>query len=55
MATIPDEARKQHNKKCKGCWRREQFAKRLDMHFDWIDCPFDCNNDYEHYINEVEE
>ena len=24
------------------------------MHFDWIDCWYDCENDYEHYLKEKE-
>ena len=40
---IPDEIREQHMAICNKCDKRA---------FDWIDCPYDCENDLDHYISE---
>ena len=45
---IPKEVREQHNAVCTKCDIRKWYARRLDMHFDWVDCPYDCENDLEH-------
>ena len=47
--TIPQEVRDKHNEVCEKCKARELYAKYIDMHFDWLDCPYDCENDYEHW------
>lgn len=46
---IPDEIREEHYKICAKCPERKFYAKRFDMHFDWLDCWYDCPNDYEHW------
>ena len=46
------EDRENHFNICKNCKVRKNLAKNFDMQFDWIDCPYDCENDYEHYIKE---
>ena len=46
---IPDDVRKEHAEKCRNCAVRKEIARMADMHFDWIDCPYDCPNDYEHW------
>lgn len=46
---IPDNVRKEHAEKCRDCPERKFIAKLVDAHFDWIDCPYDCENDYEHW------
>ena len=46
---IPDEVWKKHVAKCKNCPERIVIARMVDMHFDWLDCPYDCENDIEHY------
>ena len=46
---IPNEVREEHeavSKKCKIC---KQIARLADAHFDWLDCPYDCENDFEHW------
>lgn len=48
---IPEEVRKRHWAKCKNCPTRKLYAK-MDFHIDWIDCPYDCPNDFEHYLKE---
>lgn len=52
MNDIPDEVRWEHMAKCNVCEKRKYIAKVADMHFDWIDCPYDCENDLEHYALE---
>lgn len=52
--TIPEEVRKEHNEACKVCPTRKRVARIVDMHFDWIDCPYNCPNDYEHWLKECE-
>ena len=52
---IPNEVRAEHDKVCKKCKIRKQIAKIADMHFDWLDCPYDCPNDYEHWKKGEEE
>ena len=47
--TIPNEVREEHDMVCKKCKIRKQIARLVDAHFDWIDCPYDCPNDYEHW------
>lgn len=49
---IPDEIREQHMAICNKCDKRAYISKLADMHFDWIDCPYDCENDLDHYISE---
>ena len=46
---IPDEVKKEHYAICKKCPYRKRTAKMVDMHFDWLDCPYNCENDYEHW------
>lgn len=50
---IPTEMRQKRNERCAKCSTRKWYAKRLDFHFDWIDCPYDCPNDYEHLEREL--
>ena len=52
---IPNEVREQHDAVCKRCKIRKLIAKYTDMHFDWLDCPYDCPNDYEHWKKGEEE
>lgn len=49
---IPEAVRAEHVAKCRNCKTRRMYAK-MDFHFDWIDCPYDCRNDYEHYLKEA--
>ena len=51
---IPEEVRKEHYEKCKACPERKYFAKLVDMHFDWLDCWFDCENDFDHYKRSID-
>ena len=46
---LPKEERDKRNTKCSKCETRKWYA-RLDFHFDWVDCPYDCPNDIEHLI-----
>ena len=52
---IPDEVRAEHTAICEKCKDRKKIAKLVDAHFDWIDCPYDCPNDYEHWKGEQNE
>ena len=52
MKTPSYEVRKQHMEKCDSCPHRKLGATRFDMHFDWLDCWYDCPNDYEHWLAE---
>lgn len=27
---------------CKTCYKRLEAQKKLDIHFDWLDCPYRC-------------
>lgn len=47
---IPKAERDKRNEKCNKCETRKWYAKRLDFHFDWLDCPYDCTNDLEHLM-----
>lgn len=51
---IPEEVREQHWKVCKECGIRKDYA-RMDFHFDWLDCPYECEIDYEHWKGEQDE
>lgn len=55
LKDISEEVRKAHREKCSKCGTRKWYAKHLDMHFDYIDCPYDCRNDLEHLLKEGEE
>ena len=46
---------KEHWEKCKSCPTRKFYAQKFDAHIDWIDCPYDCENDYEHWRKSVED
>lgn len=52
MIEIPQSEREERNRKCKKCSIRIVCAELFDCHFYWTDCPYDCENDYEHYIRE---
>lgn len=45
--TIPAEVREEHFAICKRCPQRKLY-QRMDFHIDWTDCPYDCENDFEH-------
>ena len=47
---IPEEVRKEHMAICNKCRERKAVAKMVDFHVDWLDCFWDCPNDYEHWI-----
>lgn len=49
---IPEEVRKEHIAVCKKCKEREAVRRMVDFHVDWLDCFWDCPNDYEHWIAE---
>ena len=53
--TIPQEVRDKHNEVCEKCEARKLYAKYIDVHFDWLDCPYDCENDFEHWKGETDE
>lgn len=52
---IPKEVQQEHFAVCKKCGIRKMMAKMVDAHFDWRDCPYDCKNDYEHWMEGEEE
>ena len=52
---IPKEEREKRYEKCKRCETRKWYAKRLDYHFDWVDCPYNCPNDIEHLMRKMDE
>ena len=47
---IPEEVRKKHMDVCLKCNKREAVRRMVDCHVDWLDCFWDCPNDYEHWI-----
>ena len=53
LEAIPPEMRKERNEKCRKCTTRKFYAKMFDMHFDWVDCPYDCEHDIEHLQKEL--
>lgn len=55
MKGVPEEVSRIHCDICKKCQIRKDYARAFDMHFDWIDCPYNCENDYEHYQKLMEE
>ena len=54
MKKPPKEVSEKHMEVCNECPNRKFAAKSFDMHFDWIDCWYDCPNDYEHWLKEKE-
>lgn len=55
MADIPEAVRREHMAVCEKCPIHKGYAKKFDIHFDWIDCPFVCKNDYETWKKERED
>ena len=53
-ATI-ETIRKKHQDICSSCSIRKMLAKLVDLHVDWMDCPYDCQNDYDHFLRTVKE
>lgn len=53
LDNIPKTILKERHGKCSQCELRKSYAKTFDMHFDWLDCPYDCENDYEHLEKEL--
>lgn len=47
---IPKEVMEEHMKVCRKCKEREMVRRMVDFHVDWLDCFWDCPNDYEHWI-----
>ena len=47
MLNIPEEVHKEHMEFCEKCGLHRHYAQKFDLHFDWLDCPFVCRNDYE--------
>lgn len=53
---VPDDVKRKHIEKCNQCERKRTIYKMTGgMWFDWLDCPYNCENDFEHYIAEVEQ
>ena len=46
---IPKEVMEEHMKVCRKCKEREAVRRMVDFHVDWLDCFWDCPNDYEHW------
>ena len=51
---IPQEIREKRNKICSECKKRDFIARVFDMHIDWVNCPYNCENDFEHIAIEME-
>ena len=51
---IPNEVMEEHMKVCLKCKDREFVRRMVDFHVDWLDCFWDCPNDYEHWIKAKE-
>lgn len=51
---MSEEERQKRTAKCKQCGIRQEASKTRDILFDWRDCPYNCENDYEHYLAEEE-
>lgn len=45
---ISDETRKEKSNICQKCEYRKTLA-RMGFSIDWMDCPRNCPNDYEHF------
>ena len=41
---MTEEERNKRNEKCAKCKIRKYIARVADCHFDWVDCPYDCEN-----------
>lgn len=54
MKKPPKEVSEKHMEVCNECPNRKFAAKSFDMHFDWINCWYNCPNDYEHWLKEKE-
>ena len=51
---MSEEERHRRFAVCRRCKIRQEAGKTRDMLFDWRDCPYSCENDYEHYLAEEE-
>ena len=50
METFLREEYERKNKRfCGNCHLRKSYAKLFDAHFDWRDCPYECE-----YADEME-
>ena len=55
LEDIPKGMRQERHDTCQKCRIRKSYAKRFDVHFDWVDCPYDCEHDYEHLEAELKD
>ena len=55
MIDVSFEERKRRYNVCAKCNKRNIMMRSENCYFDWIDCPFDCENDYEHLLKEMQE
>ena len=46
---IPERDLNEMRHRCQICHVPKQYAKLFDIHIDFMDCPYDCVNDIEHY------
>lgn len=46
---VPYHVHEEHMAVCRRCWMRRYAETGFDMHFDWLDCMYDCENDYRHW------
>ena len=46
---IPEETRKEHLAICENCIHKRLLRNMADVYVDWLDCPWGCENDYEHW------
>lgn len=46
---IPESEHEKMIKFCESCKTRKWYAKFVDAHIDFMDCPYDCKNDIDHY------
>ena len=52
MIEISDEERKRRYAICLKCPTRKYLVKLVDFHVDFWDCPYGCENDIWHYLEE---
>ena len=46
---IPTEVMEEHMEICRNCKERNIVGQMADIWVDWLDCMWDCPNDYIHW------
>ena len=51
---IPKEESLRRYKICENCKLKKSYTDIYGYDIGWLDCPYDCPNDYEHFKKEYE-